>query len=188
MSLVPQNEELFDRKGKYFNVERVGQVRELLLTVVVVVVLTVTFVWSLLGLQYLKDEDEDLVSPPNTKGNQWLKFLQESTHLKGKLMMMLYNGCLSLSLYMSLSLSNHVTVLQRAPCCSPRSPRSLSLSNHVTLSSREPPAVPLIPPEVVALREEDDGECDRGVSPETRRESSASSRTSNTQEGSRNRK
>uniref|UniRef100_A0A8D0AYM0 Anaphase-promoting complex subunit 4 n=1 Tax=Sander lucioperca TaxID=283035 RepID=A0A8D0AYM0_SANLU len=48
--------ELFDRKGKYFNVERVGQ--------------------------YLKDEDEDLVSPPNTKGNQWLKFLQESTHLK----------------------------------------------------------------------------------------------------------
>uniref|UniRef100_A0AAQ6ABX0 Anaphase-promoting complex subunit 4 n=1 Tax=Amphiprion ocellaris TaxID=80972 RepID=A0AAQ6ABX0_AMPOC len=48
--------ELFDRKGKYFNVERVGQ--------------------------YLKDEDEDLVSPPNTKGNQWLRFLQESTHLK----------------------------------------------------------------------------------------------------------
>uniref|UniRef100_A0A7N6BS10 Anaphase-promoting complex subunit 4 n=1 Tax=Anabas testudineus TaxID=64144 RepID=A0A7N6BS10_ANATE len=47
---------LFDRKGKYFNVERVGQ--------------------------YLKDEDEDLVSPPNTKGNQWLRFLQESTHLK----------------------------------------------------------------------------------------------------------
>uniref|UniRef100_A0A8C4E8N5 Anaphase-promoting complex subunit 4 n=1 Tax=Dicentrarchus labrax TaxID=13489 RepID=A0A8C4E8N5_DICLA len=41
-----ENEELFDRKGKYFNVERVGQ--------------------------YLKDEDEDLVSPPNTKGNQWL--------------------------------------------------------------------------------------------------------------------
>uniref|UniRef100_A0A3Q3WH34 Anaphase-promoting complex subunit 4 n=1 Tax=Mola mola TaxID=94237 RepID=A0A3Q3WH34_MOLML len=51
-----ENEELFDRKGKYFNVERVGQ--------------------------YLKDEEEDLVSPPNTKGNQWLKFLQESTHLK----------------------------------------------------------------------------------------------------------
>ncbi|KAL1022571.1 hypothetical protein UPYG_G00029420 [Umbra pygmaea] len=51
-----ENEELFDRKGKYFNVERVGQ--------------------------YLKDEDEDLVSPPNTKGNQWLKFLHESTHLK----------------------------------------------------------------------------------------------------------
>ncbi|AWP11197.1 putative anaphase-promoting complex subunit 4 isoform 2 [Scophthalmus maximus] len=51
-----ENEELFDRKGKYFNVERVGQ--------------------------YLKDEDEDLVSPPNNKGNQWLKFLQESTHLK----------------------------------------------------------------------------------------------------------
>ncbi|MFT7809437.1 anaphase-promoting complex subunit 4 [Arapaima gigas] len=51
-----ENEELFDRKGKYFNVERVGQ--------------------------YLKDEDEDLVSPPNTKGNQWLSFLQESTHLK----------------------------------------------------------------------------------------------------------
>lgn len=36
-------------------------------------------------VQYLKDEDEDLVSPPNTKGNQWLKFLQESTHLKGEL-------------------------------------------------------------------------------------------------------
>uniref|UniRef100_A0A1A8FY70 Anaphase-promoting complex subunit 4 n=1 Tax=Nothobranchius korthausae TaxID=1143690 RepID=A0A1A8FY70_9TELE len=51
-----ENEELFNRKGKYFNVERVGQ--------------------------YLKDEDEDLVSPPNTKGNQWLRFLQESTHLK----------------------------------------------------------------------------------------------------------
>ncbi|XP_058494472.1 anaphase-promoting complex subunit 4 [Solea solea] len=51
-----ENEELFDRKGKYFNVERVGQ--------------------------YLKDEDEDLVSPPNNKGNQWLKFLQESAHLK----------------------------------------------------------------------------------------------------------
>ncbi|KAM9383943.1 anaphase-promoting complex subunit 4 isoform 2-T2 [Pholidichthys leucotaenia] len=51
-----ENEELFDRKGKYFNVERVGQ--------------------------YLKDEDEDLVSPPNTNGNQWLKFLQGSTHLK----------------------------------------------------------------------------------------------------------
>uniref|UniRef100_A0A667Y187 Anaphase-promoting complex subunit 4 n=1 Tax=Myripristis murdjan TaxID=586833 RepID=A0A667Y187_9TELE len=51
-----ENEELFDRKGKYFNVERVGQ--------------------------YLKDEDEDLVSPPNTKGNQWLRFLQESSHLK----------------------------------------------------------------------------------------------------------
>uniref|UniRef100_A0A8C5NAC2 Anaphase-promoting complex subunit 4 n=1 Tax=Gouania willdenowi TaxID=441366 RepID=A0A8C5NAC2_GOUWI len=51
-----KNEELFDRKGKYFNVERVGQ--------------------------YLKDEEEDLVSPPNTKGNQWLKFLQESKHLK----------------------------------------------------------------------------------------------------------
>lgn len=45
-------------------------------------------VWCLLfflHLQYLKDEDEDLVSPPNTKGNQWLKFLQESTHLKGEL-------------------------------------------------------------------------------------------------------
>lgn len=51
-----ENKELFDRKGKYFNVERVGQ--------------------------YLKDEEDDLVSPPNTKGNQWLKFLQESTHLK----------------------------------------------------------------------------------------------------------
>ncbi|XP_037530319.1 anaphase-promoting complex subunit 4 [Nematolebias whitei] len=51
-----ENEELFNRKGKYFNVERVGQ--------------------------YLKDEDEDLVSPPNTTENQWLKFLQQSTYLK----------------------------------------------------------------------------------------------------------
>nr|XP_015200969.1 PREDICTED: anaphase-promoting complex subunit 4 isoform X2 [Lepisosteus oculatus] len=48
--------ELYDRKGKYFNVERVGQ--------------------------YLKDEDEDLVSPPNTEGNQWTSFVQNSTHLK----------------------------------------------------------------------------------------------------------
>lgn len=37
-------------------------------------------------IQYLKDEDEDLVSPPNNNGNQWLKFLQESTHLKGEQM------------------------------------------------------------------------------------------------------
>ncbi|KAF5892270.1 anaphase-promoting complex subunit 4, partial [Clarias magur] len=50
------NEELFDRKGKYFNVERVGQ--------------------------YLKDEDEDLVSPPNIEGNHWVTFVQQSTHLK----------------------------------------------------------------------------------------------------------
>ncbi|KAL2089857.1 hypothetical protein ACEWY4_014545 [Coilia grayii] len=50
------NEELFDRKGKYFNVERVGQ--------------------------YLKDEEDDLVSPLNTEGNQWVKFVKESTHLK----------------------------------------------------------------------------------------------------------
>ncbi|OXB63164.1 hypothetical protein ASZ78_001043 [Callipepla squamata] len=49
--------ELYNRKGKYFNVERVGQ--------------------------YLKDEDEDLVSPPNTEGNQWFQFLKNSTHLKG---------------------------------------------------------------------------------------------------------
>ncbi|CAM2113444.1 anaphase-promoting complex subunit 4 isoform X1 [Caretta caretta] len=48
--------ELYNRKGKYFNVERVGQ--------------------------YLKDEDDDLVSPPNTEGNQWFNFLQNSTHLK----------------------------------------------------------------------------------------------------------
>uniref|UniRef100_A0A452J165 Anaphase-promoting complex subunit 4 n=1 Tax=Gopherus agassizii TaxID=38772 RepID=A0A452J165_9SAUR len=49
--------DLYNRKGKYFNVERVGQ--------------------------YLKDEDDDLVSPPNTEGNQWFNFLQNSTHLKG---------------------------------------------------------------------------------------------------------
>ncbi|NWU98163.1 APC4 protein, partial [Upupa epops] len=48
--------ELYNRKGKYFNVERVGQ--------------------------YLKDEDDDLVSPPNTEGNQWFNFLKSSTHLK----------------------------------------------------------------------------------------------------------
>uniref|UniRef100_A0A672MLC4 Anaphase-promoting complex subunit 4 n=1 Tax=Sinocyclocheilus grahami TaxID=75366 RepID=A0A672MLC4_SINGR len=51
-----QNEELFDRKGKYFNVERVGQ--------------------------YLKDEDEDLVSPPNMEGNQWVTFVKQSTYLQ----------------------------------------------------------------------------------------------------------
>uniref|UniRef100_A0A8C2BUT6 Anaphase-promoting complex subunit 4 n=1 Tax=Cyprinus carpio TaxID=7962 RepID=A0A8C2BUT6_CYPCA len=51
-----KNEELFDRKGKYFNVERVGQ--------------------------YLKDEDEDLVSPPNMEGNQWVTFVKQSTYLK----------------------------------------------------------------------------------------------------------
>ncbi|XP_062857331.1 anaphase-promoting complex subunit 4 [Trichomycterus rosablanca] len=50
------NKELFDRKGKYFNVERVGQ--------------------------YLKDEEEDLVSPPNIEGNHWVNFVQQSTHLK----------------------------------------------------------------------------------------------------------
>ncbi|KAF7248302.1 Anaphase-promoting complex subunit 4 [Varanus komodoensis] len=50
--------ELYNRKGKYFNVERVGQ--------------------------YLKDEDDDLVSPPNTEGNQWFNFLQNSSHLKVK--------------------------------------------------------------------------------------------------------
>ncbi|XP_033016277.1 anaphase-promoting complex subunit 4 isoform X2 [Lacerta agilis] len=48
--------ELYNRKGKYFNVERVGQ--------------------------YLKDEDDDLVSPPNTEGNQWFNFLQNSNNLK----------------------------------------------------------------------------------------------------------
>ncbi|XP_060102196.1 LOW QUALITY PROTEIN: anaphase-promoting complex subunit 4 [Heteronotia binoei] len=48
--------ELYNRKGKYFNVERVGQ--------------------------YLKDEDDDLVSPPNTEGNQWFNFLQNGSHLK----------------------------------------------------------------------------------------------------------
>ncbi|XP_069487956.1 anaphase-promoting complex subunit 4 isoform X2 [Ambystoma mexicanum] len=48
--------DLYDRKGKYFNVERVGQ--------------------------YLKDEDDTLMSPPNTEGNQWFNFLQSSIHLK----------------------------------------------------------------------------------------------------------
>ncbi|CAN9501014.1 unnamed protein product [Ophioblennius macclurei] len=50
-----ENKELFLRKGKYFNIERVGQ--------------------------YLKDKDEDLVSPPDAKGNQWLEFLK-GTHLE----------------------------------------------------------------------------------------------------------
>ncbi|KAM5132349.1 anaphase-promoting complex subunit 4 isoform 1-T4 [Mantella aurantiaca] len=48
--------ELYDQKGKYFNVERVGQ--------------------------YLKDEDDDLLSPPSTEGNQWFSFLQNSAPLK----------------------------------------------------------------------------------------------------------
>ncbi|XP_069781129.1 anaphase-promoting complex subunit 4 [Narcine bancroftii] len=48
--------ELYDQKGQYFNVERVGQ--------------------------YLKDEDDDLVTPPETEGNPWFSFLQNSVHLK----------------------------------------------------------------------------------------------------------
>ncbi|KAJ1214456.1 hypothetical protein NDU88_002075 [Pleurodeles waltl] len=48
--------DLYDRKGKYFNVERVGQ--------------------------YLKEEDDHLMSPPNTEGNQWFNFLQSSVYLK----------------------------------------------------------------------------------------------------------
>lgn len=48
--------ELYNQKGKYFNVERVGQ--------------------------YLKDEDDNLMSPPSTEGNQWFNFLQNSTPLK----------------------------------------------------------------------------------------------------------
>lgn len=48
--------DLYNQKGKYFNVERVGQ--------------------------YLKDEDDNLMSPPSTEGNQWFNFLQNSTPLK----------------------------------------------------------------------------------------------------------
>ncbi|XP_078411718.1 LOW QUALITY PROTEIN: anaphase-promoting complex subunit 4-like [Cetorhinus maximus] len=49
--------ELYDQKGQYFNVERVGQ--------------------------YLKDEDDDLVTPPETEGNPWFaEILQNSIHLK----------------------------------------------------------------------------------------------------------
>ncbi|OCT99402.1 anaphase promoting complex subunit 4 L homeolog isoform X1 [Xenopus laevis] len=48
--------DMYNQKGKYFNVERVGQ--------------------------YLKDEDDILMSPPNIEGNQWFSFLQSSTHLK----------------------------------------------------------------------------------------------------------
>uniref|UniRef100_A0A4W3IVA7 Anaphase-promoting complex subunit 4 n=1 Tax=Callorhinchus milii TaxID=7868 RepID=A0A4W3IVA7_CALMI len=51
-----QAPELYDQKGQYFNVERVGQ--------------------------YLKDEDDDLVTPPETEGNPWFSFLQNSIHLK----------------------------------------------------------------------------------------------------------
>ncbi|XP_029939301.1 anaphase-promoting complex subunit 4 isoform X2 [Salarias fasciatus] len=47
-----ENKELFLRKGKYFNIERVGQ--------------------------YLKDKDENLVSPPDATGNQWLEFLKNT--------------------------------------------------------------------------------------------------------------
>ncbi|XP_072011780.1 anaphase-promoting complex subunit 4 [Engystomops pustulosus] len=48
--------ELYNQKGKYFNVERVGQ--------------------------YLKDEDDNLMSPPRAVGNQWFNFLQSSASLK----------------------------------------------------------------------------------------------------------
>ncbi|XP_044137795.1 anaphase-promoting complex subunit 4 [Bufo gargarizans] len=48
--------DLYDQKGKYFNVELVGQ--------------------------YLKDEDDILMSPPRTEGNQWFNFLQNSAPLK----------------------------------------------------------------------------------------------------------
>ncbi|XP_066462138.1 anaphase-promoting complex subunit 4 isoform X3 [Eleutherodactylus coqui] len=48
--------ELYNQKGKYFNVERVGQ--------------------------YVKDEDENLMSPPSTEGNQWFNFVQGSAALK----------------------------------------------------------------------------------------------------------
>uniref|UniRef100_A0A8C5P886 Anaphase-promoting complex subunit 4 n=1 Tax=Leptobrachium leishanense TaxID=445787 RepID=A0A8C5P886_9ANUR len=48
--------DLYNQKGKYFNVERVGQ--------------------------YLKDEDDSLMSPPSTEGNQWFNFLHSSSHLK----------------------------------------------------------------------------------------------------------
>lgn len=41
----------------------------------------VTFLFC--ALQYLKDEDEDLVSPPNMEGNQWVTFVKQSTYLKG---------------------------------------------------------------------------------------------------------
>nr|XP_033804073.1 anaphase-promoting complex subunit 4 isoform X2 [Geotrypetes seraphini] len=57
--------DLYSQKGKYFNVERVGQ--------------------------YLKDEDDYLMSPPNTEGNQWFNFLQNSTHLKESPLLFPYN-------------------------------------------------------------------------------------------------
>ncbi|XP_029445787.1 anaphase-promoting complex subunit 4 isoform X2 [Rhinatrema bivittatum] len=57
--------DLYSQKGKYFNVERVGQ--------------------------YLKDEDDYLMSPPNTEGNQWFNFLQSSIHLKESPLLFPYN-------------------------------------------------------------------------------------------------
>ncbi|XP_073441368.1 anaphase-promoting complex subunit 4 isoform X2 [Dendrobates tinctorius] len=51
-----ESPDLYNQKGKYFNVERVGQ--------------------------YLKDEDDTLMSPPSTEGNQWFNFLQDSAPLK----------------------------------------------------------------------------------------------------------
>uniref|UniRef100_A0A672I4E2 Anaphase-promoting complex subunit 4 n=1 Tax=Salarias fasciatus TaxID=181472 RepID=A0A672I4E2_SALFA len=73
--------ELFLRKGKYFNIERVGQ--------------------------YLKDKDENLVSPPDATGNQWLEFLkntwspllfpsypQKSVQFVKRLMEMVIEDCL----------------------------------------------------------------------------------------------
>lgn len=90
LSLLWQNEELFDRKGKYFNVERVGQVSFVLGFSSCLVWNSAAVILQYSGFslfkcfQYLKDEDEDLVSPPSTCGNQWLQFLHESTHLKGK--------------------------------------------------------------------------------------------------------
>ncbi|XP_063799650.1 anaphase-promoting complex subunit 4 [Pseudophryne corroboree] len=57
--------DLYNQKGKYFNVERVGQ--------------------------YLKDEDENLMSPPSTEGNQWFNFLQNSAPLKESPLLFRYN-------------------------------------------------------------------------------------------------
>ncbi|KAI4878273.1 hypothetical protein NFI96_011775 [Prochilodus magdalenae] len=85
------NEELFDLKGKYFNVERVGQLKSnhYASSYLNSEHYHMTYCFQTLYIfkleaMYLKDEDEDLVSPPNMQGNHWVTFVQQSTHLKGK--------------------------------------------------------------------------------------------------------
>ncbi|XP_064419595.1 anaphase-promoting complex subunit 4 isoform X2 [Latimeria chalumnae] len=80
--------ELYDRKGKYFNVEKVGQ--------------------------YLKDEDEELVSPPNTEGNQWFSFLHYSTPLKESPLLFPYHPQKSLH-YMKRQMEGLISLCLQKP-------------------------------------------------------------------------